>query len=584
MNKHLESKKIEEFLLSNLSSVQKPGRYIGKEYNSVEKNWDNASLKVALIYPDLYEIGMSNQGLRILHELINAKPEFICQRSFAPWFDMENLLRDSNIPLYSLESKKPLSDFDVIAFTLQHELNYTNILTVLDLAGLEIFSKDRKDNHPLIIAGGPSTLNPEPVADFFDFFLIGEAEDIIIPLLESVSRVKKDGLSREDLFSKIKDQDSVYIPSLYETETTGEGFVVTNVDRKVKKHYVADLDSVTHSVRPTVSYIRTVHDRINVEIMRGCPNSCRFCQARVYYGPSRQRGISNLVSIAESNYKNTGYEEICLSSLSSGAYSGIDNLIDDLNSKFKDLNVFLSLPSLWVSKSLIGSLSKFVNTKRPSLTFAPEVGSLRMKDIVGKHVDEKILSDIASFAFDRGWKSIKLYYMLGLPGLKIDDLKEMVEFIKSLLKLKTKRSVSLKLSFATFIPKPHTPFQWHSFATKEEVLEQIGFIRDNLRNRRIKIDFRDYDYSLVEAIFSRGDRKLSSVIYEAWKTGARFDSWEREFNSDLWYNAFIKNNIDKDSYLSPAWGETSLLPWDYVDAGIDKKDLWVSFENAKAKF
>ncbi|MDP8253967.1 MAG: TIGR03960 family B12-binding radical SAM protein [Candidatus Kaelpia aquatica] len=584
MNNYLEPKKIEEFLLNNLSSVQKPGRYIGREHNSIEKDWDKASLRVALIYPDLYEIGMSNQGLRLLYEIINAKPEFICQRSFAPWHDMESLLRSSSLPLYSLESKRLLSEFDVIAFTLQHELNYTNILTILDLAGLDIFSKDRADNHPLIIGGGPSTLNPEPVADFFDFFLIGEAEDIIIPLLESISAGRESGILREELLYSFKDQSSVYVPSLYNTELTEEGFVITAIDRKVKKHYVADLNSVAHSVKPTVSYIRTVHDRINLEIMRGCPNSCRFCQARVYYGPPRQREIGGLISSAKKNYENTGYEEICLSSLSSGVYSGIENLIDGLKSDFKDLNLFLSLPSLWVSKSLIDNLSKFVDTKRPSLTFAPEVGSLRMKDIVGKYVDEKILSEIASFAFDRGWKSIKLYYMLGLPGLKIDDLKETVEFIKGLLKLKTKRAINLKLSFAAFIPKPHTPFQWHPFASREEVLEQIGFIRDNLRNRRIKIDFRDYDYSLIEAIFSRGDRRLSSVIYEAWKTGARFDSWEGEFNSSLWYNAFSKKNIDIDSYLRPSWGELSSLPWDYVDAGIDKNDLWASFESVRAKF
>ncbi len=580
----MDSKKIEDFILNNLSKVQKPGRYIGREHNSIEKDWNNSLLKVALIYPDIYEIGMSNQGLRLIYEIINSEPEFICQRSFAPWHDMESLLKSSNIPLYSLESKRPLSEFDVIAFTLQHELNYTNILTILDLARLDIFSKDRSDNHPLVIGGGPSTLNPEPVADFFDLFLVGEAEDVIIPLLDKISKGRKNSLSREELLLSLKDQSSIYIPSLYKIELTEENFVIPAINRKVKKNYIKDLDSAAHSLSPPVSYIRTIHDRINVEIMRGCPNFCRFCQARVYYGPPRERGIENIISIANDSYKNTGYEEICLSSLSSGAYSGIEKLVDSLRSKFEDQNVFLSLPSLWVSESLISSLSKFIDTKRPSLTFAPEVSSLRMKNIVGKHVDENILTEITSFAFDRGWKSIKLYYMLGLPGLKIDDLKETVIFIKELLKLKTKRSVNLKLSFATFIPKPHTPFQWYHFASREEVLKQIGFIRDNLRNRRIKIDFRDYDYSLIEAIFSRGDRRLSAVIYEAWKNGARFDSWEGEFNSDLWYNAFNKKGIDIEDYLKPCWGESSVLPWDYLDVGIDKKDLWASFENARVKF
>jgi radical SAM family uncharacterized protein len=579
----VESKKIENFLLNNLSEVQRPGRYIGRERNSIDKDWDSSLLKVALIYPDIYDIGMSNQGLRVLYEIINSEPRFLCQRSFAPWHDMERLLRSKNIPLYGLESKRPLSEFDVIAFTLQHELNYTNILTVLDLAGLEIFSKDRAENDPLIIGGGPVTLNPEPVADFFDLFVIGEAEDIIIPILDKISKGRGRNLSRKELLLTLKEEPSVYIPSLYNRELK-DGFMVTKVDREIKKHYIDDLNSLSCSLSPPVSYIRTVHDRINVEIMRGCPNSCRFCQARVYYGPPRERSLERIKDIALGGYKNTGYEEICLSSLSSGAYSAIEELIDNLKESFKSRNIFLSLPSLWVGRNLIDILSKFVDTKRPSLTFAPEVSSSRMKGIVAKHLDEKILYEIASFAFNRGWKSIKLYYMLGLPGLKIEDLEETVGFIRELLKIKAKRAVSLKLSFATFIPKPQTPFQWQPFAAREDISEQIGFIREQLRSRRIKIDFRDYDYSLVEALFCRGDSRLSAVIYQAWLDGARFDSWEGEFKSALWYNAFNKKSIDIESYLRPCWGKSSILPWDYLDAGVKKDDLWISYENARAGF
>jgi len=569
--------------LDNLDKVQKPGRYIGEEWNRTVKNWANTDVKFLISYPDIYEIGMSNQGLKVIYELLNSKKDVLCERCFAPWGDFELYLRQLNQPLYSLESKTPLSQFDVIAFTLQHELNYANVLTILDLGKLEIWQKDKNEEHPLIIGGGPCTLNPEPVADFFDFFIVGDAEEIIYQVVDAVKQWREKKISRVKLLEMVSCNESVYVPSLYRLQQTEEGFMVPELGRRVRKSTVKDLNSILHPVNPVVPYIRTVHDRINLEIMRGCPKFCRFCQARVYYGPFRYRTAENLVRIAKENYTHTGYEEICLSSLSSGEYPDMLKLLEGLERNFSNRHISISLPSLWAGKSVHGVLEKFLKTKRPSLTFAPEAASLRMKEIIGKFISEKQLIEVINFAFNNGWKQVKLYYMLGLPGINDGDLMEMQKFLFNLLALKTKRRVKLKLSFATFIPKPHTPFQWMSFETRQNIEAQLDFVKKRLSNRRIDWNIRDYGFSLTEAVLSRGDRRLSKVIFEAWMKGARFDSWEREFKFNLWYNAFKACGLNYDEYLTPKWRKDSILPWDHIDAGITKEELWESYSLAKSK-
>ncbi len=567
-------------IFDDLILVQKPARYIGEEWNIVKKDWNKTELKILLCYPDLYEIGMSNQAILLLYELLNSSNDVLAERCFTPWLDFEKFLREKKVPLYSLESKTPLNQFDVIGFTLQHELNYTNILTVLDLGGLKIWQRERDGNHPLVMGGGPCTLNPEPVADFFDFFIVGEVEEIIWEIIEKVKKWKRKEISRNRLLEELVEFDCVYVPCLYPVYRNKWGYIVPDMNRQVKKVHVKDLNSITFPLKPVVPYIQTVHDRINLEIMRGCPRSCRFCQARIYYSPWRIRTVDNSVKIAVTSYKNTGYEEICLSSLSSGDYPYLEELIFKLQDKLSRHYVFISLPSLWADDKLISILKKFSQTKRPGLTFAPEVPSPRMKRIVSKYVQEEKLIEIIQYALNHGWKQVKLYYMLGLPGLTLEDLRLLPEFIYQILGLSTRRKPRVKLSFATFIPKPHTQLQWAGLASKVEINEQIEFLKKNLNHPRINWEFRSYEFSLLEAIFARGDRSLSSVIYQAWLNGARFDSWSKEFKPDIWYNAFEKTGIDYTIFIQPRWEKEIIFPWEHIECGVDREKNWTGFSVA----
>jgi len=571
-------------IFNKLSKVQKPGRYIGEEYNSIKKDWSKIEVKVLLSYPDIYEIGMSNLGLAILYGLLNSKDDILCERCFTPWKDMEELLQKLNEPLFSLESKIPINKFDLIGFSLQHELNYTNILTILRLGKLKIWQKERKNIHPLIIGGGPCTLNPEPIADFFDFFIIGDAEEVILEILEEVRKWKKNQITRNELLKKISKLEGIYVSSLYKIKQTKEGFLIPEVKDKVKKVVIPDINTIPYPEKPIVPYIQIVHDRINLEIMRGCPNSCRFCQARVYYGPFRYRKVEDIIQVALESYQNTGHEEICLSSLSSGDYPYLLDLLDKLKKNFNEKYVFLSLPSLWIGKNMSKILNRFLDSKRPGLTFAPEVTSMRMKEIIGKFIEEEDLIQVIKYAFNRGWKKIKLYYMLGLPGLEEEDLRKMQEFIFRLLRMITGRGREIRLSFSTFIPKPHTPMQWAKFISKKTFKNQFNFIKKNLSKPSINWEVREYEFSLLEAVLSRGDRKLSKVIYEAWRIGARFDSWGKEFNFTIWEEAFKSLGINYKSYIEPKWNKRSILPWEHIDSGISKEFFWRNYESIRRGF
>lgn len=567
-------------IFEKLNQVRRPGRYIGKEHNIIKKKWTEEKLKILVSYPDLYEIGMSNQAVSILYKLFNSQDEILCERCFAPAEDMEKFLIEKEVSLYSLENKKPVKEFDLLGFTLQHELNYTNILTILELGDLKIWQKDREGTHPLIMGGGPCTLNPEPIAKFFDFFIIGDSEKISFRVIEKIKKWKKGEFTRNKLLETISQIESVYVPSLYKLKETKEGFRVPVIEGKITRATLSILKRENYSIKPVVPYIQTVHDRINVEIMRGCPKSCNFCQARIYYGPPRIRKIEEIVSYIKECYRNTGHEEVSLSSLSTGSYSGIKKLIEKIKEEFEDQYVFINLPSLWVGEDTINILKEFLDTKRPGLTFAPEATSRKMKKIINKFVHEEELKKVIKFAFNHGWKKVKLYYMLGLPGLKKPELKVMEEFIKNLRGLDTQRKVKLNLSFSTFVPKPHTPLQWENFVFREEFNKQFGFVKKNLSNPGIKWNIRDYEYSLLEAVMARGDRKLSEVIHKAWEKGARFDSWERKFNFSLWKEAFEDLNIKYKKYLFPNWSRKSILPWDHIKVGSEHK-LWESYEEVQ---
>lgn len=570
-------------LLENLISVQKPARYIGEEWNLVKKDWSRTKIKILLSYPDIYEIGMSNLGLAILYQLLNSSPQVLCERCFAPWPDMEGLLRKKNQPLYSLESKTPINKFDLIGFTLQHELNYSNVLTILELGRIKLWQAERSNFDPLVVGGGPSTLNPEPVADFFDFFILGDGEEVIWPILERLKAWKEKKISRGRFLELISEIECVYVPSLFKTRVSREGFLIPLLERKVKKAVIENLDKVSYPSSPIVPYIQTVHDRINLEIMRGCFRSCRFCQAKVYYGPARVRSVKNLLAIAQAAYRSTGQEEICLSSLSSGDYPYLLELLQGLRKVFQDKYLFITLPSLWAGERINEILNFFLEAKRPALTFAPEVASLRMKETIGKFVSEEKIIQIVKFALNRGWKAVKLYYMLGLPGMSEKDLDEMREFLLKLTSLKVRRRVVPRISFATFIPKPHTPLQWMKFIPPHTFSHQIEYVKRKLSKLGIKWEARPYQYSLLEAVLSRGDRRLSKVIHQAWLNGARFDSWERNFNFGLWESALQKYGLDPAIYLETELDRDSALPWEHIDPGMSKEELWKSYSLARAK-
>jgi radical SAM family uncharacterized protein len=558
---------------NRLLKVQKPARYIGEEYNSIKKDWNKIKIKFLLCFPDIYEIGASNLGIIILYGLLNSMNDVLCERCFAPWQDMEKILRETNTALFSLETKHPMFEFDVIGFSLQHELNYTNVLNMLDLGRVKIWQKERRKDEPLVIAGGPVTINPEPLADIFDLILIGETENSILELLDLI---RKDGAKlREEFLKEASKIDGCYVPSIYDLRRTKFGFVVPDIKDRIKKTFVKNLDTSFYPMKPIVPYIQVVHDRLNLEIMRGCPHFCRFCQARNYYYPLRIRKKENILNIALKSYKFTGYENICFSSLSSGDYPNIVDLIDSLLQILSKKRVFLSLPSLWVKNNIFQILDRLSIGKRPGLTFAPEVATDKMKKIVNKYVDEKLLLKIINYASYHGWRRVKLYYMIGLPGLKKDDLLAIRDYIIRIFS-STRGGFKVKLGISTFIPKPHTPFQWFGFVKDNDIKEQISLIKRRLKMPGVEISIHDFLMSKLEAIISRGDRELSKVIYSAWEKGARFDSWGENFSWQIWEKAFQSVGIDYNIYLK-GYDRRIVFPWSHIDGGIEESILWSEY-------
>jgi len=548
---------MKELIEQILPNVQKPARYIGNELNSIHKDWDKTPLKVVLAYPDTYEIGMSNLGIQILYHILNDQPDVLCERVAAPWPDMEEQLIANKVPLFSLESWKPINEFNLLGISLGHELTYTNIVNMLHLGNIPVWQKDRKDNDPLVMGGGPCVFNPEPIADFFDFFVIGEAEEAILDIINTLRN--SSFVIRNSKLEALAKIPGVYVPSL---------------KNKTTKRIIKDFNNSPYPTKPIIPYIEAIHDRAVLEIMRGCKWGCKFCQAGWTYRPVREKKKDKLIQLAEEVIKNTGYEELSLVSLSTSDYSEIDELAKTLAKKYEGKKINISLPSMRTNTFSI-NLAKEVARVRPSgVTLAPEAGTQRLRDVVGKNMSEEHIMEGVNGAFTGGITSIKLYFMIGLPTETQVDLLGICELAKKILatgKAHNNRA-KITVNLATFIPKAHTPLQWERQISIQETLEKQRFIKDNLKVRGIQVRWHGAEASYMEGIFARGDRKLSKVIEKAWELGARLDAWSEHLKFDIWQQAFAECGVDPNEYLRERQKDEP-LPWDYIQTGVPKEIL-----------
>ncbi len=568
--------------------VTKPGRYLGKEYNSICKDWNNITVKIALIFPDMYEIGMSHLGLQILYHIINAQDSMLAERSFCPDTDAERQMRDTNTPLFSLESKKPLARFDILGITLPYELCYTNILTIFDLAGIPRYQKDRDESHPLIIGGGSCSLNPEPVADFFDAIILGDGEEAIIEFIERWDICRKKDLSKKETLEKLARIEGVYIPSHYSIEYTSTGKIAAiqpqhNSPEKVMRRILKDLDDISHLYRPLVPNAKTIHDRLGLEIARGCTRGCRFCQAGMIYRPVRERSVDSIMEMATKGIDNSGFEELALLSLSTGDYSCIDNLLPQIMDRYAEKYVSVSMPSMRVGTLSQQVMDQIKRVRKTGFTIAPEAGSERMRQVINKGITEEDLLTTCKDAFSLGWNVIKLYFMIGLPTETKEDIEAISILSQRTYDIAKKyggRSKQVTSSVGTFVPKPHTPFQWERQISLEESKERISLLRKTMPKKGVKLKYHDPETSFLEGVFSRGDRRLSAVIEQAWQDGARFDSWSDHFNLPRWHQAAKQTGCDLEFYLRQR-DTKEILPWSHLDSGIDESFLLRELERSK---
>ncbi|MDD5495472.1 MAG: TIGR03960 family B12-binding radical SAM protein [Candidatus Omnitrophica bacterium] len=563
-----------------LLTVQKPARYIGGEWNAVRKEWNAGTVKVLLAFPDVYEVGMSYLGQKILYGILNEREDCLCERVFSPWPDFEDVLRKNDISLFSLESRKPIKEFDIIGFSLAYELNYTNALNILDLGGIPKKSSERTNGDPLIIAGGPSCYNPEPMAEFIDAFVIGDGEEAIGDVIDTYKRTQYAVRStRYELLKELAKIEGVYVPSLYEVNYNDDGTIKKfsplsgQAPERIKKRILKDIENSYYPTKQLVPYIQIVHDRIALEIMRGCVHNCRFCQAGTTYRPCRQRSEERVMRLAEESYGTTGYEELSLLSLSSGDHPKIKEIIKGLNRIFEGKAVSISVPSLRI-EDILGDLPELISrVKKTGLTFAPEAGSECLRKRVNKNIDIEKLYEAVLKSFHSGWRRIKLYFMIGLPAENDEDLTAIGELVKKISDLKKNidgRPGHVTASINAFVPKPHTSFQWEAMASMEELGRKKGILLGSVRSRNIELDFHPFERGFVEAIFSRGDRRLSEAIYNAWRSGCRFDGWRDFFNFGAWMNSFKNSGIDPFFYAYRKRSGDEILPWDFVDIGIGK--------------
>ncbi len=577
-----------------LKRIQKPARYVGNEFNSVHKENFAELTKFAFCFPDVYEVGMSHLGMKILYHMMNEREDTVCERVFAPWVDMEEELRKENIPLLSMESHIPVADFDIVGFTLQYEMSYSNVINMLDLAGIPLKTADRGEGVPFVCAGGPCAYNGEPLADIVDFFILGEGEEVNNEILDVYKEWKASGEKREEYLRRIAKIEGIYVPAFYTVEYNADNTIKSvlpnreGVPAKVKKRIVKELDNSYILDKMIVPFMDIVHDRITLEVFRGCIRGCRFCQAGYLYRPVREHSVDKLVETAQKLIDNTGYEEMSLSSLSTSDYTCLQELIDRLLPITVDKRINLSLPSLRVDNFSMELMEKVQAVKKSGLTFAPEAGTQRLRDVINKNVLEEDLLRTAGIAFDGGYNRIKLYFMIGLPTETMEDVEGIAELAEKVIgvfyqipkEIRKGRSVTITVSTSSFVPKPFTPFQWEPQNRMETLVEKQNFLKQRIKTRNISYNWHQSHVSFLEAVFAKGDRRLSDVLIAAQKKGCRFDGWDEHFSYEKWLEAFSDCGVDPEFYAYRKIDHSEVLPWDHIDIGVSRAFLMKEHDKA----
>ncbi len=580
-----------------LLSIQQPARYIGGEINSVCKDPSSVDVRFAMCFPDVYDIGMSHLGIQILYDMLNKMPDVYCERVYSPWTDLDAIMREKHIPLFAIESQDPVKDFDILGITLQYEMCYTNILQILDLSGIPLHGSDRTWDDPIVIGGGPCAYIPEPIAEFFDLFYIGEGETAYRQLIDIYKDSRKNGESRETFLKRAAGVPGIYVPSLYEPEYNEDGTLKAfhptcpEAPEKVVKQLVLDMTEAVYPEKPLVPFIKVTQDRVVLEIMRGCIRGCRFCQAGMIYRPVREKNVERLKDLAYKMLKNTGHEEISLSSLSSSDYRSLEELVRFLIEEFHGKGVNVSLPSLRIDAFSLDVMSKVQDVKKSSLTFAPEAGSQRLRDVINKGLTEEEILQGAADAFKGGWNRVKLYFMLGLPTETVEDMEgiallseKIAEEYYEIPKDQRNGKVQVVASTSFFVPKPFTPFQWARMSTKEEFLDKARVVnrkmKEMLNHKSLKYNWHEADVTVLEGVLARGDRRVAAVIEEAYRNGALYDAWSESFRNDIWMKAFETCGVDIDFYTTRERSLDELFPWDFIDTGVSKEFLKREWNNA----